>query len=84
VSEDILAKYRTKPFLDSSPMKGANGNDKSSSKVRSADENNSENVDVNNSFDDIKKKLRLVLSNTTSQTPKLIKVILKFLFNDVL
>ncbi|RZC35393.1 GTPase-activating protein and VPS9 domain-containing protein 1, partial [Asbolus verrucosus] len=73
VSEDILAKYRTKPYMESSPLKRVNSNEKSSSKIRSGDENGSENVDVNNSFDDIKKKLRLVLSNTTSQTPRVIK-----------
>ncbi|XP_044257839.1 receptor-mediated endocytosis protein 6 homolog [Tribolium madens] len=69
VSEDILAKYRAKPFVESTP-KEANGNDKIP-KIRSED--SADNVDVNNSFDDIKRKLRLVLSNTTSQTPKVIK-----------
>lgn len=56
-----------------SSLKGSS-NDKNTVKSRSAADDTTDSVDVNNSFDDIKRKLRLVLSNTTSQTPQVIKV----------
>lgn len=74
VSDDILAKYRTKPFLENNSMKTQILIDKSSPKVRSIESDVADSLDVNNTFDDIKKKLRLVLSNTTLQTPKAVKV----------
>ncbi|ENN82605.1 hypothetical protein YQE_01024, partial [Dendroctonus ponderosae] len=58
-SDDILAKYR-KPSAESSPVK-ENGHSKKSSKVLKSDNLNQEA----NSFTDVKKKLRLVLGNTS-------------------
>lgn len=66
-SEDILAKYRKKPML--------NENEKNSSQKSGIIENDEDCVsDVNkdidleiNSFDDAKKKLRLVLSTLDVQ-----------------
>lgn len=55
-------------------MKSQNLSEKTSPKVRSVENEVADNMDANNSFDDIKKKLRLVLSNTTLQTPKAVKV----------
>uniref|UniRef100_A0AAR5Q1N7 Receptor-mediated endocytosis protein 6 homolog n=1 Tax=Dendroctonus ponderosae TaxID=77166 RepID=A0AAR5Q1N7_DENPD len=65
-SDDILAKYR-KPSAESSPVK-ENGHSKKSSKVLKSDNLNQEA----NSFTDVKKKLRLVLGNT-SEIPYFIK-----------
>lgn len=65
-SDDILAKYR-KPFAESSPVK-ENGSAKKLIKTHNEDNLNSET----NSFSDIKKKLRLVLGNT-SEIPYYIK-----------
>lgn len=69
VSDDILAKYRTKPFVESSPIK-ENCDVTKSPKERNVVNINSEEV---NSFNDIKNKLRLVLSNT-SEIPHYVKV----------
>ncbi|KAF7270441.1 hypothetical protein GWI33_016591 [Rhynchophorus ferrugineus] len=58
-SEDILAKYRSKGFAESSPVK-ENGSVKKLVKSPGTD-----NLDAEtNSLSDIKKKLRLVLANT--------------------
>ncbi|CAH1130720.1 unnamed protein product [Ceutorhynchus assimilis] len=65
-SDDILAKYR-KPFAESSPVK-ENGAVKKLTKSHNGDNLNPET----NSFCDIKKKLRLVLGNT-SEIPFYIK-----------
>ncbi|XP_066253763.1 receptor-mediated endocytosis protein 6 homolog isoform X2 [Euwallacea similis] len=65
-SEDILAKYR-KPLLAQSPAK-ENGTAKKVTKSRNEDNLNADT----NSFADIKKKLRLVLGNT-SEIPYYIK-----------
>lgn len=69
-SDDILAKYR-KPSAESSPLK-ENGQSKKSNKVHKSDNPNQET----NSFTDVKKKLRLVLGNT-SEIPYFIKVLLE-------
>lgn len=69
VSDDILAKYRTKPFVETSPIK-ENCDVTKSPKERNVVNINSEEV---NSFNDIKNKLRLVLSNT-SEIPHYVKV----------
>lgn len=66
-SDDILAKYRTKPYLESSPIKVNCDVLLKSQKERTL----SDNTELN-SFIDIKKKLRLVLSNT-SEIPHHIK-----------
>lgn len=67
-SDDILAKYRSKSFVESSPIK-QNCDVVKSSSGRNIDDRNS----CSNGFDDIKKKLRLALSNT-SEVPYHIKV----------
>ncbi|CAG9856957.1 unnamed protein product [Phyllotreta striolata] len=60
VSDDILAKYRTKPFVENETLKD-NCDLSKSLKMKDAYRSNSEEL---NSFNDIKNKLRLVLSNT--------------------
>ncbi|CAG9830560.1 unnamed protein product [Diabrotica balteata] len=60
VSDDILAKYRTKPFVENETIK-ENCDSNKSLKGKNVYRSNSEEV---NSFNDIKNKLRLVLSNT--------------------
>ncbi|CAH1109453.1 unnamed protein product [Psylliodes chrysocephalus] len=60
VSDDILAKYRTKPFVENETIK-ENCDLSKSLKGKNEYRSNSEEV---NSFNDIKNKLRLVLSNT--------------------
>lgn len=70
VSEDILAKYRTKPFAESSPIKENCDVTKSPKERICRDSTNNSEI---NSFNDIKNKLRLVLSNT-SEIPHYIKV----------
>ncbi|KAJ8965805.1 hypothetical protein NQ317_019953 [Molorchus minor] len=68
-SDDILAKYRTKPFeQESSPVKET-CDERKSPKSRNIVTINSEEV---NSFNDIKNKLRLVLSNV-SEIPHYVK-----------
>lgn len=69
VSEDILAKYRTKSFVDASSGKEKCDLNKSP-KGKHVYNNNSEEV---NGFKDIKNKLRLVL-RTTSEIPHYVKV----------
>lgn len=69
VSEDILAKYRTKSFVDASNVK-ENCDSNKSPKGKHVYNNNSEEV---NGFKDIKNKLRLVLRNT-SEIPHYVKV----------
>ncbi|CAG9822511.1 unnamed protein product [Phaedon cochleariae] len=66
VSDDILAKYRTKP--DSNSAK-ENCDPSKSLKEKTVYNSNSEEI---NSFNDVKNKLRLVLSNT-SEIPHYIK-----------
>ncbi|KAJ8921650.1 hypothetical protein NQ315_010559, partial [Exocentrus adspersus] len=58
VSDDILAKYRTKPFTENSPVK------ESCDVTKSHKERNVNSNQEINGFNDIKNKLRLVLSNT--------------------
>lgn len=60
VSDDILAKYRTKPFVETKTIKEICDPGKSL-KGKHVYRSNSEEV---NTFNDIKNKLRLVLSNT--------------------
>nr|XP_023029474.1 receptor-mediated endocytosis protein 6 homolog [Leptinotarsa decemlineata] len=67
-SDDILAKYRTKPFVENSAVK-ENSDSKKCSKEKSVYSSNSEEI---NSFNDIKNKLRLVLSNI-SEIPHYVK-----------
>lgn len=69
VSEDILAKYRTKSFSDAPSVK-ENCDLNKSPKGKHVYNNNSEEV---NGFNDIKNKLRLVLRNT-SEIPHYVKV----------
>ncbi|KAG5884484.1 hypothetical protein JTB14_001279 [Gonioctena quinquepunctata] len=68
VSDDILAKYRTKPFVDNVTAK-ENCDPQKSLKEKNAYSSNSDEI---NSFKDIKNKLRLVLSNT-SEIPHYLK-----------
>lgn len=68
VSEDILAKYRTK-FADAPSIK-ENCDSNKTAKGKSMYNNTGEEL---NSFNDIKKKLRLVLRNT-SEIPHYVKV----------
>lgn len=69
MSDDILAKYRTKPFVENETIK-ENCDLSKSLKGKNEYRSNSEEV---NSFNDIKNKLRLVLSNTW-EIPHYVKV----------
>ncbi|CAH1968556.1 unnamed protein product [Acanthoscelides obtectus] len=68
-SEDILAKYRSKSFAENSSVKENCDSRKQSAKSQNVDISGSEEQ---NSFNDIKNKLRLVLSNT-SEIPHYVK-----------
>nr|CAI5817368.1 unnamed protein product [Callosobruchus analis] len=68
-SEDILAKYRSKSFTENPSAKDNCDQRKKSAKCQNVDISGSEEQ---NSFNDIKNKLRLVLSNT-SEIPHYIK-----------